>query len=98
MSEQSGFNFGSTLDQLIGIYGQREIAKVERDTAEYNAAAASQVQTLHPPEATNTVEAFNTGNIQPMQSQSYVSRIPKELFWGAAALLGVGLVAKAISK
>lgn len=97
MSEASGFNWGSTLDNLISVYGQREVAKVERDTAEYNAAAANQVKTLHPPVATNTVEAYNTGNIAPMSS-GYYSRIPKELLWGSVALLGGVLVLKAITK
>lgn len=97
MSESSGFNWGNSLDKLIGAYGSYSVAKVERDTAEYNAAAAEQVQTLHPPVATNTVEAYNTGNIAPMDS-GYYSRIPKELLWGSVALLGGALVLKAITK
>jgi hypothetical protein len=97
----ASFDFGAILDKSIDAASALSVARVERDTARYEAAAAEQQAALHNSEATNMREAYATGNARnPAVGQGntvggYIDRIPKPLLFGSIALLGVGLVMRA---
>jgi len=86
------FDFGAVLDKTINAYESVSVARVERDTAKYNSAGASQAQALHSSEAFTQSESYSTGNaVTPGASQNYWGRIPKPLLYGGMALLGGAL-------
>jgi hypothetical protein len=97
-----GLDFGALLDKTLGAYQAVSVARLERDTARYGAAATTQQNALHRSEAMNATEAYATGNaVNPAAAKtgavgSYFDRIPKPLFYGSVGLLGLALVLKAV--
>lgn len=91
-----GIDFGSLMDKAINAYSTVSVARLDRDTARYNAAAQTQQATLNPSEALTQSGAYATGNAAGQQTagmgMSYWSQIPKPLLYGSAALL-VGALA-----
>lgn len=53
-----GFDFGAILDKTLNAYQSISLARVNRDTAKYNMAGATQLAALHNPEAVNMLEAY----------------------------------------
>lgn len=94
-------DFGALLDKTLGAYQTISVARIERDTARYNAAPVTQQAVLHRSEALTTTEAYQTGNaVNPAArgnaASDYFDRIPKPLLYGSMGLLGLALVLKAV--
>jgi hypothetical protein len=60
--DDNKFDTGKLLDRALGIYQTVSMARVNRDTARYNAAGAAQVAALHEPQAYGMLEAYGIGN------------------------------------
>jgi hypothetical protein len=60
-----GFDYGKALDSILGVYQSVSTARVQRDVAKYNMAGATQLATLHNPQAANMLEAYGIANPNP---------------------------------
>ena len=91
-----GINFGEILSQTLGAYQAVSLARIEKDTARYNAAGASQASALHSPQGYTMLESLGIGNSVQSSGSSVnpAARpgVPKALLWGGLAL-GLGFVA-----
>lgn len=84
-----GIDFGGILAQTLAGFQQVSMARIERDTARYNAAGAYQNAALHQPQGYTMLESLGIGN--SAQSASVTNpaarpALPKALVFGGLAL------------
>jgi hypothetical protein len=83
-----GIDFGGILAQTLAGYQQVSMARIERDTARYNSAGATQAATLHQPQGYTMLESLGIGNSSQQASVTNPagSALPKALVFGGLAL------------
>lgn len=101
-----GIDFGNILAQTLGAYTQVSMARIERDTARYNNAPATQQAALHNAEAPSMLNAFSTGNaVNPgtnangvATNNSIMARVPPIVLYVGLSAAGLFLLSKAWKK
>lgn len=88
------FNFGATLDKLIGAYSQVSMARAKVDAIKYGGAVDNQNSTLNSPQGTKY--ANNTATAAALNRAGSLGNagtmvIPPALVYGGLAL-GVGFL------
>lgn len=95
-----GADYGGILSNILGAYTQISLARVNRETAKYNAAATIQQQTFNPPQAGTMLEALGIGNATiPGTNANGVARsggsgVGQLLVLGVAGVAGFFLIKK----
>lgn len=89
-----GFNFGEILAQTLGTYQAVSLARIEKDTARFNAAGATQANALHAPQGYTMLESMgigNSGQSSGSPSAAVPASIPQGLILGGL-VVGAGLL------
>lgn len=97
-----GTDFGGILSNILSAYTQVSVARVEKETAKYNAAAAIQQQSFNAPQANGFLESFGIGNaVMPGTNSRGVattsSNLPQLMLLGVAGIAGFFVIKKMVS-
>jgi hypothetical protein len=95
-----GLDFGSILDKTLSAYQSISVARIDRDTARYNAAGAAQFAALHNSQSPTMLDAWNGSNQAvsslPRTAVNAPSGIPTGVIFIGLGLVGAVLAWKAL--
>jgi len=91
----SGDFLDVSLSELLGGYIAIEQSKTDAEIRRYEYETVSQAAVLNASESDSFSESVGGGSYEP---SSYLSQVPKGLFYGSVVLLGVGVGLMAFRK